>query len=280
MSPAALPCAASTLVEPLVQGRRRRARVVGVTGKAVYLLPYEEESAGNSSLLALVAPTGVRVPSAVLLSRAAGERPFTGIDPGAVARIGGGRVELGPLRLAAGVSWAPPRVQGTPVAQALPVLARFGPPRQLPGGVAPFARNLAEALGAWRAHAEARPDSLRAPALALLGRGPGLTPSGDDYLCGLLLAANAAPIRPSWGASLADALAGAHEHTTLISASLLAQAATGHCIPQVHELLSATAAAGEVPPGPLAALLAVGHSSGSDLLHGLCAGARLLTGPE
>ncbi|NGO81297.1 hypothetical protein G6045_37380, partial [Streptomyces sp. YC504] len=135
--------------------------MVGVTGKAVYLLPYEEESAGNRSLLALVAPTGVRVPSAVLLSRAAGEHPFTGIDPGAVARIGGGRVELGPLRLAAGVSWAPPRVQGTPVAQALPALARFGPPRQLTGGVAPFARQLAETLGAWPARVGARPHPLR-----------------------------------------------------------------------------------------------------------------------
>ncbi|NGO75395.1 DUF2877 domain-containing protein, partial [Streptomyces sp. YC504] len=121
---------------------------------------------------------------------------------------------------------------------------------------------------------------LRAPALALLGRGPGLTPSGDDYLCGLLLAANAASVTPSWKASLADALIEAHEHTTLVSASLLAHAATGHCIPQVHDLLSATAASDEVPPGPLAALLAVGHSSGSDLLHGLCAGARLLTRPD
>ncbi|MBC9718756.1 DUF2877 domain-containing protein [Streptomyces sp. TRM66268-LWL] len=340
MSPAALVCSPSTLVAPLLHGRRRLARVVGLTRAAVYLLPYgdgasspygqgaplsygegaphsygkgalfpygqgpgerlmpygqgpaerlmpygqgpgerstlEQETAssfpyGHNSPFALVSPTGVRVPAAVLLSPAAGEHPFAGIAPGAVARVGDGRVELGPLRLTAGVSWAPPRVQGTPVAGALPALAELTWDRRLPGAVAPLAAQLAEALAS-------RSAAIRDCVLALLGRGPGLTPSGDDYLCGLLLVANTPRLAPSWLAPLTTAVADAAEHTTLISASLLAHAATGHCIPQVTDLLRATAAASEVPHAPLAALLAVGHSSGSDLLHGLCAGARLLSG--
>ncbi|MFI6939014.1 DUF2877 domain-containing protein [Streptomyces sp. NPDC050418] len=220
-----------------------------------------------------MAHTGIRVPAAVVLTAAAGERPFAGITPGAVAHIGGGRVELGPLRLAAGVSWAPPRVQATPVAEApaalaaptpLTALARFTPPRELPAAVAPLAAGI-------DGH------NVGAVGMELLGRGPGLTPSGDDFLCGLLLAANTALPRPRWFPALVALIALAPSRTTLVSASLLAHAAAGHCIPQVAELLRATAADGAVPVRELSALLAVGHSSGADLLHGLCAGARLLT---
>ncbi len=324
MSPAALTCSPSTLVAPLIHGRRRHARVVGATRAAVYLLPYGDEPSppygrgaprsygkgslfpygpgprpaanpggdplhtgpldgestpvqektssspyGPNSLFALVTCTGVRVPAAVLLSPAAGGNPFAGITPGAVARVGGGRIEWGPLRLAAGVSWAPPRVQDIPVAAALPVLARLSPPRRLPASIAPFTGRLIEALRS------GTPQALRDPALALLGRGPGLTPSGDDYLCGLLLAAQVA--RASWLRPLSAALADAHNRTTFVSASLLTHAVRGHCIPQAADLLRATTEAGSVPAAPLAGLLSVGHSSGSDLLHGLCGGARLLT---
>ncbi|SDK23641.1 DUF2877 domain-containing protein [Streptomyces indicus] len=292
MSPAAHPCAPSTLVEPLILGPRRWARVVGVAGQAVYLLPYESElahadghphaaiptaPAGNPpsrpTPFALVAHTGVRVPAAVVLGAGAGERPFAALGSGTVARIGGGRVELGPLRLTAGVSWAPPRVQATPAAEALRVLAHLTPPRELTPDIAPLAARLTERA---RQDVSGSDRTLYDAAGALLGRGPGLTPSGDDILCGLLLAANSTLPRPRWFPALLTATALAHRRTTLVSASLLTHAAAGHCIPEVAALLHAAASSGEIPTTHLAALLSVGHTSGSDLLHGLCAGARLL----
>ncbi|MFE9311980.1 DUF2877 domain-containing protein [Streptomyces sp. NPDC006706] len=116
----------------------------------------------------------------------------------------------------------------------------------------------------------------RCAARALLGLGPGATPSGDDFLCGLLLAAQVQRRPPDWLVALAHIAAEADRLTPPVSAALLRQAAEGLCIPQVAALLRAAATGGD-PSGPVTALLAVGHSSGCDLLHGLCAGARLAT---
>ncbi|MFE7236181.1 DUF2877 domain-containing protein [Streptomyces sp. NPDC057596] len=116
----------------------------------------------------------------------------------------------------------------------------------------------------------------RRAARALLGLGPGATPSGDDFLCGLLLAAQVQPRPPDWLAALAHIAAEADSLTPPVSEALLRHAAEGLCIPQVAVLLRAAATGGD-PSGPVTALLTVGHSSGCDLLHGLCAGARLAT---
>nr|WP_240930246.1 DUF2877 domain-containing protein [Streptomyces coryli] len=177
---------------------------------------------------------------------------------------------------------AAPSAPAAAVATALPALARLRLSRKLPPSVEPLADALVAVLAAPAGTPAAPNAAIHQAAVPLLGLGPGLTPSGDDYLCGLLLAAHAAaPSPPRWLAPLAEAVSSlAPERTTLVSASLLHQAAeSGHCIPEVADLLHATAApaaGGSVPPIALAALLAVGHSSGSDLLHGLRAGARLL----
>jgi hypothetical protein len=103
----------------------------------------------------------------------------------------------------------------------------------------------------------------------LIGLGPGLTPSGDDALGGMLVALHA------FGFSvLADRLAAAmlpraRQRTNAISYAHLACAAEGEGAEPLHELLHTLATPGA--PGledRLRLLDAVGHTSGWDALAG------------
>jgi hypothetical protein len=128
-----------------------------------------------------------------------------------------------------------------------------------------------------------------APAVArLLGRGPGLTPTGDDVLAGALVCLNAlgAPAATVLGQAV---LAAAPSATTTVSAALLRHAARGECVPQLADLLDAVGAdsvravggagphgrvggtdpAAGALPRTTGALLAVGNCSGAGLLHGV-----------
>jgi hypothetical protein len=113
-------------------------------------------------------------------------------------------------------------------------------------------------------------DDLRAgdPAAvhALLGRGSGLTPLGDDVLCGWLATTRllADPGRP---AVAAEVLRLAPGRTTRFSAELVACAVEGETIPEFRRLLAALAAGTGVDDA-LADLVAVGHTSGAGLAHG------------
>ncbi len=93
----------------------------------------------------------------------------------------------------------------------------------------------------------------------LIGRGPGLTPLGDDVLAGWL-ATRVALGRPD--AALAGAVRRRLGVTTLLSATLLDCALHGEALPQLADWLA----------GPShdtrEALLAVGATSGSGLLTG------------
>ncbi|MEJ8278932.1 DUF2877 domain-containing protein [Pseudonocardia spirodelae] len=97
----------------------------------------------------------------------------------------------------------------------------------------------------------------------LVGRGEGLTPLGDDVLCGwLALHRSAAAPTPE-----VDAAVRAHLHrTTLLSAELLRCALRGEVVPQFAALVTALGTPAE--PAAAAALAAVGHTSGAAMLHG------------
>ena len=115
-------------------------------------------------------------------------------------------------------------------------------------------------------------------AASLLGLGPGLTPSGDDFLGGAMIALHAlgrgalASRLAGWALPLAPARTGA------ISAAHLACAAAGEGSAALHDLLAALltpGAAGLVEA--VKALAALGHSSGWDMLAGAalaCAAVR------
>jgi hypothetical protein len=106
--------------------------------------------------------------------------------------------------------------------------------------------------------------SLEAPEVAdLLGRGDGLTPYGDDVLCGWLAVHRAAGLATPEVDAEVLARAGT---TTLLSATLLDCAMHGEVIPEFASWLAALGTPGEES---LAAQLArVGHTSGRGLLEG------------
>jgi hypothetical protein len=100
----------------------------------------------------------------------------------------------------------------------------------------------------------------------LLGRGDGLTPYGDDLLCGWLAVHRAAGIAtPAVDAAILERLG----TTTLLSATLLDCAMHGEAVPEFVAWLAGT--------GPVEAVERIGHTSG----RGLVEGARLaLSGLE
>lgn len=137
------------------------------------------------------------------------------------------------------------------------------------------ARSGALALACGRDDARAAAEA----ATTLLGAGPGLTPAGDDYVGGaffvrVLLARAGAANGPAWRAAAAGVLHAARRATHPISAALLGDLLEGHGWEPLHDL--AEALTGGAPGSALAAarrLVAIGHSSGWDILAGFLAGA-------
>jgi hypothetical protein len=95
---------------------------------------------------------------------------------------------------------------------------------------------------------------------ALVGRGDGLTPYGDDVLCGWLAVTRGAGIETPDVDAQVRALA---TTTTLLSATLMECAMAGEVVPEFAAWLAGT--------GPVEAVERIGHSSG----RGLVEGARL-----
>jgi hypothetical protein len=92
---------------------------------------------------------------------------------------------------------------------------------------------------------------------SLVGRGDGLTPYGDDVLCGWLAVTRAVGIPTPEADASVRALAGT---TTLLSATLLECAMAGEVIPAFAAWLAGT--------GSASAVECIGHSSGRGLLEG------------
>ncbi|HKT03821.1 MAG TPA: DUF2877 domain-containing protein [Rugosimonospora sp.] len=94
----------------------------------------------------------------------------------------------------------------------------------------------------------------------LIGWGPGMTPVGDDVVAGMLV--TWAVVAPERAARLAGEVGAVAHRTTAVSAALLRHAGRGECVPQLTALLHSE-------PGALAALLRVGHTSGTGLAWGV-----------
>ena len=115
-------------------------------------------------------------------------------------------------------------------------------------------------------------------ALALLGLGGGLTPSGDDFVGGALFArhvlAGAGAADASGWRRVADTVRdAAPARTHPISAALLGDLASGRGHAPLHDLMAALAADdGARARDAAARLVRLGHSSGWDILTGVAAG--------
>jgi hypothetical protein len=118
----------------------------------------------------------------------------------------------------------------------------------------------------------------------LAGLGPGLTPSGDDTLCGFAaVMALLSPYLTRDGLSLrwvAEVIAStARSRTTKLSVTLLGHAARGEVAEHIGDVLLALALPIEGHENVLRAakrLLAFGATSGSDTLLGILLGLRVL----
>ncbi len=207
--------------------------------------------------------------------------PLTGIAPGAPVRVEPGAVVVGAalrVRLDGARrcdSRLPLGAPSPPVADCLvwahaetregllPVAASVLKRTALPAD--PLARLAVPALaGLSAATAERDAAGALAAARGLLGLGPGLTPAGDDCLDGWLagLWADGPAGRALVRAVGPALLRAAADRTTALSRAFLACAVAG----AVAEPVRAFVAAPEAPR--LAALLALGATSGADVLAG------------
>jgi Protein of unknown function (DUF2877) len=307
--------AGSSALRPVLAGPARPAEWLGVTPAALYLrteqlrtehlptghvltdhLPMDHLQAehpragGQPGVLAVLTSDAVRLPCGLLLPVTSAELPLTSLAPTrpapAAARtgdclVGDGQVSWtgprGRVVVRAVREWAPVRpARGAVVASALAAL-RAG----FDASVSEIdSRPLADAMAAGAGHEAA------AAVARLLGRGPGLTPSGDDLLAGFLVGAWAFGLDVPW--IVAAIAAEAPVRTTALSAALLWHAGRGECIDQLAAVAAAlcsqapgSQAPGSQAPGDqrpevgpaLRRLLAVGHTSGPALAAGLALAA-------
>jgi len=226
----------------------------------------------------------------------------SGLAPGRAVAMDGDVLRVGPsfeFEWRSAPVWNPPRLpahlhpdalarglrtladiaaagRGGGLAPLIPVIAGARAPNGSDGDDPLRRRMLAGVRGieGWlRSALCAAPGECPAPgpaAAGLIGLGPGLTPSGDDFLGGVLIALHAFG-RVRAAACLAGwVLPRARSGTGAISLAHLACACEGEGIAPLHETLDALARG---RPDALAAaverLSGIGHSSGWDALAGL-----------
>ncbi|MFS1302160.1 DUF2877 domain-containing protein [Streptosporangium longisporum] len=259
--------AASTTLRRMLEAPRSPARVLAAFPAGVYL---EVRTELEPQVIAVVTGQATRLPNAMVISG-----PMPGVAVGDEACVGDGSIDLGRLSLRAHRWWDPaPPLGPVPVerlARSLPALTGLcersarRPGLEGNGAAGLLAQGCAEG------------SLLKSVTAAeqLVGLGPGLTPSGDDVLAGLLVALRhlggaAGAGRAVW---LADWLAAAvtfdvRGRTTPISASLLQCAARGEASGEVLAVLRGLAGRQSLEPA-LHRLLRLGHTSGADLAWGL-----------
>jgi hypothetical protein len=114
-------------------------------------------------------------------------------------------------------------------------------------------------------------------ARAMLGLGPGLTPSGDDFLVGLFAVFNVAgsPCH-GWLRGGREVLDGAEDATHAISLAALTEAAAGRVRASITALIAHLlhGLPGSLPV-PLRRVLAIGSTSGADIVAGIRCGLEL-----
>jgi hypothetical protein len=117
--------------------------------------------------------------------------------------------------------------------------------------------------------------SQTSPVRDMVGLGPGLTPSGDDVLIGALALLDALGERRAY-ARLARAVSLVPPGlTSPLSHCFLRTAAAGHVGEGLHAAVSAVVRGD--PERAIAAIRAVGHSSGWDMMAGIVAALDAVT---
>lgn len=274
---ATLPAAASSATLPLINGPARSGRVLGLTASGAWI--GVARPCAPDACLVLTADRHARLPNALILPgplQALGQ-----LAPGHDVRLGHGRIDLGPIALRPARWWDPhPTLAPTHPRTLAHRLRAIDAPPPLPLDAASAFHN---------ALTGRHPTAALPPARDLLGRGPGLTPLGDDVLTAALAALRligptlphplAAHARALHHALAAAILPLAPARTTLLSASLLHHAAAGEVAAPLAGFLHTLTGRGD-PLHTLPPLLDVGHTSGAGLAAGALAAAHALTATE
>lgn len=175
--------------------------------------------------------------------------------------------------------WTPAPLPATasPDLRALREAAKRRVPREGLGGLIVDAHNVLsghaqpalDAIDRWLVG-----NALDEDAQALIGLGPGLTPSGDDYLGGVLIALQQFGRQPQ-ARSLWRWLHPRLSRTSDISAAHLEAAASGEGHEALHRCIEALCLPAPDWDPALTALDRLGHCSGWDSLAGVAAVAKL-----
>jgi len=276
--------AASPLTADVVTGPVRRAVVLARFDTAVYLAV-----GGHEGVLPVVTSDALMLPTSVRLPVRSDALRW-GVDPGDTVLVGGSCLRVGDHEVQVVRRWRPSQVtpvDGTVPAHRLASLAEQlatacadGAATGPTGPAGPAGQGLAiRSAAVLRAALSGSGDVVDARVRELVGAGAGLTPSGDDALCAVLL------VLRGVGADGAHALvhaavSDAAHRTTSLSASLLHAAAEGYAVPAVADLVRAVLCDDPSAGGPaLAAVLAIGHSSGRDLVAGIAGALHVLAAP-
>lgn len=132
------------------------------------------------------------------------------------------------------------------------------------GGISDFRHWLSHSLNGEGNH------EIPAAARRLVGLGPGLTPSGDDFWCGVMIALRATGCLDILKKVSGDVLKQAEYRTNKISRAHLECAAEGQGAQALHEAISALGVADEARlSSALCELDKIGHGSGWDSLAGI-----------
>jgi uncharacterized protein DUF2877 len=125
------------------------------------------------------------------------------------------------------------------------------------------------AIRSWMGAALAGSPAPPPPVESLVGLGPGLTPSGDDFLCGAMTALHYLGHAPIAQRLALPTLPVAARDTNLISAAYLRCASAGHASIVLFDALESVVAGDDTHLARrLDAVHAVGHTSGWDSLAG------------
>ena len=125
-----------------------------------------------------------------------------------------------------------------------------------------------------RAFEDDDPAAVLAAALPLLGLGAGLTPSGDDLVGGAIFGKRLARAEDRRWTSVGRKLSKEiRQRSHAVSAALFADLAAGRSFAPLHEIAGALIAADDAGAARAArSLVAIGHSSGWDMLTGFLIG--------
>ncbi|PKW27328.1 DUF2877 domain-containing protein [Phycicoccus duodecadis] len=255
--PRVLPGALSPLTADLVRGARRPAVVLAVGRFGAYL-------GAHGRVLPVLSQDAVALPGALRLTEPSATLDL-GLAVGDVVVVGGGCVRTPGATVRGVRTWRPARVRaGSACSTSLP-------------GARPLLAAAVGDLDPWLAAGVdgcLRAVDPYAAVAGLVGRGEGLTPAGDDALAGALLLRRALDLAPPARAddALVAAVRARLHATTAVSASLLDAAAGGWAAREVVALLDAVVHGGaSAVRAALPAVLAIGHTSGRDLVTGLLA---------